>query len=239
MKTVVILAAGKGSRMNSNRPKVLHELAGKPMVRWVVDKAKELSPEKIIIVESDNRLVSKYLADSSLEYITQSSPRGTGHALSITDNLINETSSILVLYGDSPLIQKESLTALISNVDNSNAYGGILTAKLKTTSEFGRIIKDAAGNVTDVVQFKDADEETRKIKEVDAGPIYFSSKTFFHHLAKVRPSAVTGEIYLNKVIPLLSAAGHKFIAQNVDPHRVLWGINTQQELEEAEKYLKL
>lgn len=166
--SIVILAAGKGTRMQSNMPKVLHKIAGKSMLQHVIDAAQQLQPEQVIVVAGHEiEQVKSSVVEQDIIIAEQSEQLGTGHAVDQALPHVAEGNQVLVLYGDVPLIQKETLKQLIDAQPKDGI--GLLTVKLKDPSGYGRIIRNSDGRVTAIVEQKDATMEQLAINEVNTG----------------------------------------------------------------------
>lgn len=231
--SVVILAAGKGTRMQSNMPKVLHKIAGKSMLQHVIDAARELAPEQIIVVAGHEINQVKASVDQQQVAIAEQSEQlGTGHAVDQALPFVNSGNQVLVLYGDVPLIQKETLQQLI---DAQPVNGiGLLTVKLKDPSGYGRIIRNNEGRVSAIVEQKDASMEQLAINEVNTGIMAVGSKQLTQWLAKIDNNNAQGEYYLTDTIAMAADEGgvracHPALAIEVE------GVNSRVQLAQLER----
>ena len=164
---VIVLCAGKGTRMKSEKAKVMHEIMGQPMSKYIYDIAKEISNQKpLFVVGYKKEQIEEYFKDN-VDYIEQSVQMGTGHAIMITKDYINEEDNVLILCGDTPLIKKETIKRLID--ENSKKDAVILTSIVDNPYGYGRIIKDNKGNFDKIVEEKDATNEQKNIQEINAG----------------------------------------------------------------------
>ena len=171
---VVILAAGQGKRMNSRLPKVLHTLAGKPLLRHVIDTALKIAPETkpVIIYGHEGEQVKSHFASDNVTFVEQTEQAGTGHAVQQALPQINASDRVLILYGDVPLISVETLQALLKQTPELGI--GIVTAYLKNPEGYGRIKRDSDAEIMGIIEEKDASEKERRITEINSG-IYLVS----------------------------------------------------------------
>lgn len=232
----VVLAAGKGTRMVSDRPKVLQEICGKPLLYYTLKALKELGGlEKIYVVVGHERdKVKDAFKDEKVAWVNQDQLKGSGHALDMTRSFLKGFDGlILVLCGDTPLMSAGLLRDLIqAHLDLPKTAATILTCELDNPAAYGRMVRDRKGNVTGIVEAKEATGKQKKIKEINSGTYVFSNAVF-GALDKVKPNSVNGEYYLTKVIDILAREGKKikgFLAEN--PAECL-GVNTQSELNTA------
>lgn len=244
---VLILAAGLGTRMRSNLAKVLHRLDNRPLINHVCRTASALAPRKIYVVighqgEDVKRAVLEELDAEAVEFAWQTEQLGTGHAVnSARQFLENEDSTLLVLSGDVPLIRAETLAALVRQHQTHRGRGAAstpLTVKLEDPTGYGRILRDEAGLFERIVEQKDASEDERQIKEINAGIYCFNSKKLFSALSRVRNDNAQGEYYLTDVPGLLRQEGEDVsLYPHQDPREVS-GINNRAELADMEQILR-
>ena len=207
----VILAAGKGTRMKSPKAKVLHEVFFQPMVHHVLRAAERLAPEKaIVIVGHQKEEVEKALAGFGVICVEQAEQNGTGHAVLCAEEMLADFSgNVMILCGDSPLLLSSHLQEMRELHENSDTVLTIITTTLANPANYGRIIADAAGNVLEIVEEKDATEEQRRITEINAG-IYCVEKEFlFQALKQITTDNSQGEMYLTDIIAIAVRMGHK------------------------------
>ncbi|MCI0405884.1 MAG: NTP transferase domain-containing protein, partial [candidate division Zixibacteria bacterium] len=180
-KAAVILAAGKGKRMRSSLPKVLHRLAGRPLVTWVVEAAQKTGIEKIIVVVGyKGEKVKKALQGYRVEFVWQKSQLGTGHAVRMAyPKLKNFHGTLLVLAGDVPAIKPQTIRRFIEFHKRQRALATVLTARWPDPTGYGRIVRSKKGDVLRIVEHKDASSEERKIREVNTGTLVFRVPPFF------------------------------------------------------------
>ncbi|HEU0186544.1 MAG TPA: bifunctional UDP-N-acetylglucosamine diphosphorylase/glucosamine-1-phosphate N-acetyltransferase GlmU, partial [Gallionellaceae bacterium] len=229
---IVILAAGKGTRMHSDLPKVLHKLAGKPLVQHVVDTATSLGAGKVCVVYGHGgEAVPAALGLSGCDFALQEPQLGTGHAVQQAMPKLADESTSLVLYGDVPLTQAATLNQLLQNPGALN----LLTQHLDHPAGYGRIVRDAAGKVTSIVEEKDASTEQRAIKEVNTGILAAPTALLREWLGKLRNDNKQGEYYLTDIVAMAVAQGVAVhTAQPAHAWEVL-GINSKLQLAELER----
>lgn len=204
MLEIIILAAGKGTRMKSSLPKVMHCLAGKPLVQHVIDRARELSAQKIhLVVGHGAELVESALAAADLTFSLQSSQLGTGHAVLQALDKLQPDSSVLILYGDVPLIRTQTLAQLVALAGETSM--GLLTVKLADPTGYGRILRDTDGAVTAIVEQKDATAQQLLIAEGNSGVMAVTARQLRRWLPQLSSQNAQGEYYLTDVIALAAA----------------------------------
>ena len=233
------MAAGKGKRMKSDLPKVLHRLGGKPMVEYVVETAKKVEVEKIILVVGHKREKTQdLLKHLPVEFVIQEEQLGTGHAvMQAKDHLANFDGDVLILCGDMPLLKSDTVRRLLEEHRRKKAVATVLTAILEDPSGYGRIIRDEKGMVQKIVEDKDASADEKKVKEINTGTFCFDCKSLFSVLDKITPDNKQKEYYLTNVLKLLRRKSFPIWAVVApDPQEGL-GINSQEELEKIEEIL--
>lgn len=204
MLEIIILAAGKGTRMKSNLPKVMHLLAGKPLVQHVIDRARELSAEKIhLVVGHGADQVEAALAAADITFSLQAQQLGTGHAVLQALDKLHADSRVLILYGDVPLIRTQTLAQLSELAGDSSM--GLLTVNLANPTGYGRIVRSGDGAVTAIVEQKDATPEQLKIAEGNSGVMAVTAKQLRRWLPQLSSANAQGEYYLTDVIALAAA----------------------------------
>jgi UDP-N-acetylglucosamine diphosphorylase/glucosamine-1-phosphate N-acetyltransferase len=233
---VVILAAGKGKRMESALPKVLHPLAGTPLIDHVLAAAADLRPDKIIVIVGHEReRVQEHLADRNLELVVQDPPLGTGHALMQVEPALQRFSGdILVLSGDVPLLQSSTLTRLVEAHRRKSNAATVLSCYLDNPTGYGRILRGPEGEFKAIVEEREASHDIKEIKEINSGIYTFESPRIFDYLRRVAPDNRKGEYYLTDVIAIMVEAGQPVEACAMADFREVRGINTRQDLREAE-----
>lgn len=234
---VIILAAGKGSRMYSNKPKVLHELGGKPMVQHVIDAALPLGDIALHLVVGHGadqvKAGVKVDADVEINFVEQSEQLGTGHAVLQSLPSLRENSLCLILYGDVPLIKMETLTRLIEVTTKQTM--GLLTIKLDDPTGYGRIVRNSSGQVTSIVEQKDGDKDQLAIKEVNTGIMCVPQNQLANWLPALSNDNAQQEYYLTDIIAM--AAKDEVVVHTVLPERAseVEGVNNKMQLSTLER----
>jgi bifunctional UDP-N-acetylglucosamine pyrophosphorylase/glucosamine-1-phosphate N-acetyltransferase len=236
--SVVILAAGQGTRMKSSLPKVMHKLSGKPLVKWIIDAVSPLKPDNIIIVVGyGHKIVEEYLSKNNIKFVYQVKQLGTAHAVMQAKEILkNYNGDILVVNGDVPLIKTATISNLLKNNKKNNSSVTILSTEVKDSFGYGRIIRKD-GLFEKIVEEKDATLNQRQIKEVNSG-IYCFDKNLWKALLKVAPNNVKREYYITDTIEILKKLRHKVSILFIKDDIEVKGINTKLELSQAETILK-
>lgn len=235
----VILAAGQGTRMKSKLYKVLHPVCGKPMVQHVVDQVSMLNINKIVtIIGHGAEQVQAELGDKTL-YALQKEQLGTAHAVMQAKEILDGKEGVtVVVCGDTPLIQHETMEALFKHHDETGAKATVLTAWTDNPAGYGRVIRNEKGHVEKIVEHKDATDEERLIKEINTGTYCFDNKALFNALSRVKNENVQGEYYLPDVIEILKNDGHSIAAYQTADFEETLGINDRVALSQAEQFMK-
>lgn len=236
----VILAAGKGTRMKSDLPKVLHKVLGESMVARVVACAEEAgSSRTVVVIGHKKELVEKELAGTKVDFAVQAEQLGTGHAVMMAEPALKDFSGdILILAGDVPLLTSKTLKKLIDTHRDEKADATVLSAIFDDPYGYGRIVRTPEGNYSHSVEEKDADDEIRKIKEINSGIYLFKSELLFHYLRFIGTDNVQGEYYLTDVVPMMRKENKKIALQVADDPDEIQGVNTVDQLREVEEKLK-
>lgn len=236
MKTtdIVILAAGKGTRMKSLLPKVLHKLAGKPMLGHVLDAANAVgNSKKIIVTGHGAEAVRAIYTDSSISMVEQAEQLGTGHAVHMALPELRANSKVVILYGDVPLITPDTISQMLDAVDDKSI--GLLTIKLDDPQGYGRIIRDADGQIEAIVEQKDANPQQLQVDEVNTGVMSLTSEQLAEWLPLIDNNNAQGEYYLTDLISIARKAGYSI--NGIQPGSVaeVEGINNRQQLATLER----
>jgi bifunctional UDP-N-acetylglucosamine pyrophosphorylase/glucosamine-1-phosphate N-acetyltransferase len=235
----VILAAGKGTRMKSRLPKVLHKAGGKPMLQHVLDAAEAAGAKRKIVITGFGGNLVREAIGSQAEFVEQKEQLGTGHAVQQAAPLLAAgKSTVMVLCGDTPLLTGELLRKLYEAHKEAKAKVTVLTAVMPDATGYGRIVRTAAGTVARIVEHKDATAEERKINEVNSGIYCFESADLFAALQQVKNDNAQGEYYLPDVLSILRDKGEKIWAVAADDYESTLGINSRLQLAGAEKILR-
>ena len=227
---IVILAAGMGKRMNSDLPKVLHPLAGKPLLGHVVDTARTLDPQRLVVVygHGGEQVQAAFAGQTDVQWALQSPQLGTGHAVAQAVPMLVDDVPTLILYGDVPLVKASTLKRLAEA-----AQGGklaLLSQHVADPTGYGRVVRDAAGNVSRIVEQKDADAETLKINEVNTGILVCPTRPLKRWLTALKNDNAQGEYYLTDVIAAAVADGTGVVTAHPDAEWETLGVNSKTQL---------
>ena len=237
---IVILAAGKGTRMHSDLPKVLHKLNSKPLLDYVLDESELLNPlESILIVGfKKDQVISHTKNRSNLKYVNQKEQLGTGHAVLQTEELLkNEKGHILILYGDVPNIKASTLQPIVDNHVMNNRDLTLITAEIDDPTGYGRIIRDESGNLLKIVEEKDCNDYEKKIKEWNPGIYIFKIPEVFEILNNIKTNNASNEYYLTDAIGLAQKSNMQIKAIKIENSDEVLGINTTEQLNELESWI--
>jgi bifunctional UDP-N-acetylglucosamine pyrophosphorylase/glucosamine-1-phosphate N-acetyltransferase len=233
---IVILAAGQGKRMHSNLPKVLHPLAGKALVSHVIDTARSLSPKNLCLVYGHGGdVVRSTLAAPDLAWALQEPQLGTGHAVQQALPHLGSEGTTLVLYGDVPLIQAETLKKLLHAAQDASGALAILTVELADPSGYGRIVRNAAGNVTSIVEQKDASASQLAIREINTGIMALPTARLGEWLVALSNDNAQKEYYLTDIVGMAVAAGLPVRTAHPQNEWEVLGVNSKVQLAELER----
>lgn len=232
--SVVILAAGKGTRMYSDLPKVLHPVAGKPMVKHVIDTAKQLDAQQIHLIYGHGAdLLKAHLSEEPVNWVFQAEQLGTGHAMQQAAPFFADDENIVMLYGDAPLITKATLERLIAAKPENGI--ALLTVELENPTGYGRIIREN-GSVVAIVEQKDANEAQLKVKEVNTGVMVASGASFKKWLKNLNNNNAQGEYYITDVIAMANQEGFKVQAVQATEFMEVEGANNRLQLAALERF---
>ncbi|MEM5384779.1 bifunctional UDP-N-acetylglucosamine diphosphorylase/glucosamine-1-phosphate N-acetyltransferase GlmU [Paraburkholderia phymatum] len=231
---IVILAAGTGKRMRSALPKVLHPLAGRPLLAHVIDTARTLNPTRLVVVIGHGaEQVRTAVAAPDVQFALQEQQLGTGHAVQQALPLLDPSQPTLVLYGDVPLTKAGTLKRLTDSAGH-DGYG-VLTVTLDDPAGYGRIVRDASGKVERIVEQKDATPEQQKIAEINTGIVVMPTKRLDGWLSSLKNDNAQGEFYLTDVVELAIEAGLDVVTAQPDEEWETLGVNSKQQLAELER----
>ncbi len=232
--TVCILAAGQGKRMHSDRPKVLHEIGGKPLVGHVIDTARVLSNhDPIVVYGHGGEQLQAAFADSSVIWIEQRDQLGTGHAVGQALEAIPADGMTLILYGDVPLLRAETLERLVKEAADGSF--GLLTVNLDDPAGYGRIVRDGAGNVCRIVEHKDANAEELAIREINTGIMAINSADLHRWIPALDNSNAQGEYYLTDCVAAAVADGVRIVSVLAASETEVTGVNNRLQLAALER----
>ena len=235
----IILAAGKGTRMDSDLPKVLHLVAGKPMVQWVVEAVQRAGASRVILVIGHGAdIVKSELSESECEYVIQEPQRGTGHAVLVCkDVLADFEGNIVILGGDGPLLRSSTICDMVALQESTDAAATLATSIIPDPTGYGRIVRDSQDRFEAIVEHKNATTEQLEINEVYPSYAVFESKSLWSCLDALEPNAMTNEYYLTEVPQMLMKQGLTVeVVNSVAPEDIL-SINTPNQLTEVEVVL--
>lgn len=236
--SLVVLAAGEGKRMKSEKSKVVFKVCGKEMVNRVIDEAKKAGcGDACVIVGHCAQMVMDAVGDKAT-YATQTEQLGTGHAVMQAVDFIKTCENVIILSGDTPLITAETLKALMDEHINNNNACTVLTAIVDNPFGYGRIIRDENGNVNRIVEQKDADPEEAKVKEINSGMYCFNSKELIEALKGLTNKNAQGEYYLTDTLSIIKNKGLKVGAFAAPDSVEISGVNDRVQLSEAEKIMR-
>lgn len=234
---VIILAAGKGTRMKSSMPKVLHRVAEKPMVEHVVDAASSLGAEKTVLVIGHGADQVRATVTRDVEYVEQTEQLGTGHAVQQALPMLNPDDTVLIGYGDVPLTKPDTFKQLIDDVTDSNI--SLLTVIMEDPTGYGRILRDTSGNVTGIVEQKDATPEQLLVKEGNTGILAARASALNELLGRIDNNNAQQEYYLTDIFALAVKQGMTITTHQPDHEWETAGVNSRLQLAELERIYQL
>lgn len=235
MLDILILAAGKGTRMRSDLPKVLHPVGGKALVQHVADTARKVGGEQLLIIVGHGaEKVEEKMAAPDVKFVLQAQQLGTGHAVQQALPHLRNDATVLILYGDVPLTKAETLQKLIAKVSDSQM--GLLTVNMQNPTGYGRIVRDANKNVIAIVEHKDASDEQKKINEINTGIMAVKAKHLQKWLPTLSNNNAQGEYYLTDIIAMAKADGISIQVEQPDAVEEVEGINNRQQQATLERF---
>ncbi|HUA63796.1 MAG TPA: bifunctional UDP-N-acetylglucosamine diphosphorylase/glucosamine-1-phosphate N-acetyltransferase GlmU [Verrucomicrobiae bacterium] len=239
--TIVILAAGLGTRMKSRKAKVLHRAGGKTLVEHVVATAMEIAPPERVFVVVGHQAgeVRRAVTTPGIGFIEQKEQKGTGHALLVgRDALAGLDGHIVVVYGDGPLLRAATLRRMIEAAEAMDGAGVLLSAEMEDPTGYGRVIRSVGGRVASIVEQKAATSEQLAIREANMGIYCYRAALFWKHVDEIRPDNPANEYYLTDMVEIFNRAGHAVEAVRIDDATEVLGINNRVELAEADRLLR-
>ncbi|MDD3652654.1 MAG: bifunctional UDP-N-acetylglucosamine diphosphorylase/glucosamine-1-phosphate N-acetyltransferase GlmU [Desulfotomaculaceae bacterium] len=235
----VILAAGKGTRMNSKMPKVLHPVCGSPMLSYVIDAVTGAGVSKIVVVAGYGAELVSRVVEGKAELVIQEEQLGTAHALLQAGPCLKDfNGSLLVLCGDTPLIEAETLVRLVEKHRSAEVAATVLTAEIEDPTGYGRIIRDEQGKIFKIVEQKDASLAEELVQEVNTGIYCFNVNGLFDVLKQITDANAQGEYYLTDAISIYARCGQRVGSVAIKDPREFTGINDRVQMADAEQYLR-
>ena len=235
----VILAAGKGTRMKSDLPKVIHKCDGQPMVHYVIKAAKDAGASDVCVIVGYKASETKNAIYDVVDYRVQNEQLGTGHALKCAIDFIGTTGDVIVLCGDTPLIRGTTLERLVE-MHRKLANGvTVLSAEVDDSTGYGRIVRDEQNGFVKIVEQKDATPEEQEIKEINSGMYIFNAEALAASLELLNNNNAAGEYYLTDTIALIKKIGLRVSAMSLKGDDVddIMGVNTPEQLKKAEEIM--
>jgi bifunctional UDP-N-acetylglucosamine pyrophosphorylase/glucosamine-1-phosphate N-acetyltransferase len=232
------MAAGRGTRMRSRLPKVLHPLCGRPLILWPVEAAREAGAERVVVVVGREADEVRRVLPPGVEVVVQDPPAGTGDAVLSAAEALRGASDVIVLSGDHPLLDAGFITALAERHAASGAAATVTTRELVDPGQYGRVVRTSDGDVERIVETKhpgDATPEELAIREINAGTYAFAVDPLLDALGQVGTDNAQGEVYLGDVIPLLRQNGHRVAAFLTDDELIGMGINSRADLADVQE----
>ncbi len=236
----IILAAGRSTRMITDLPKVMHEVCGRPMLAWVIDACRAVGVDRMLVVVGYRKeaVIEAFPGQRDLTFIEQVEQKGTGDAVRVCRDRLNDHDTVLVLCGDGPLVRADTLAMLLDKHAQEHSAGTLATAVLKDPAGYGRIIRDSYGNLQGIVEESDCTDAQRQIREINPSYYCFGRQEIFDALSRVRPDNVKGEYYLTDAVKVLIESGRRVVAITaVEPDEVL-SINSRQQLAEVSRVME-
>jgi bifunctional UDP-N-acetylglucosamine pyrophosphorylase/glucosamine-1-phosphate N-acetyltransferase len=240
-RVAIILAAGISSRMNTQSPKVLHEVCGRPMLSFVLDACRQVGVAKIyaVVGYGAEQVRERFSEASDIVWVHQEEQKGTAHAiLCCREKLKDFEGQTLVLCGDGPLIRAQTLKTLIEKHQTEQPAATLATAILDDPAGYGRIIRDSNGNIQGIVEHSDCTDEQLGICEVNPSYYLFNNKVLFEALEKVRPDNIKKEYYLTDVLSIIIGVGYKVAAVTAVRPEEAMSVNTKTQLDEANDVMR-
>jgi bifunctional UDP-N-acetylglucosamine pyrophosphorylase/glucosamine-1-phosphate N-acetyltransferase len=240
-RVAIILAAGVSSRMNTQLPKVLHEVSGRPMLAYVLDACRQVGVENLYIVVGfgADQVKHAFSEMENIVWVRQAEQRGTAHAVSCCKRYLKDfDGETLILCGDGPLIRPAILSTLTEKHEAEQSAATLATAVLDNPAGYGRIVRDAYGNIQGIVEDSDCTPQQRAIKEVNPSYYLFNNKLLFWAVEHVKPDNVKKEYYLTDAVSLIIASGHKVVAVTAVQPEEAMGVNSRAQLSVASKIMQ-
>ena len=242
MVKAVILAAGKGTRMKSDKPKVVHQAMGRPMVYYSIEAARQAGADRVCVIvgykaEEVKKAISESVADVSVEYAVQSEQLGTGHAVKCAADFVGEDGDVIILCGDTPLVTGDTLKKALDYHQKNDNGVTVISAMLDDPYGYGRIIRNG-DTLEKIVEEKDADDSEKSVKEVHSGMYIFDCNDLQKALGLISNDNAQGEYYLPDTIEIIKKMGRKAAAIPMDDADQIRGVNTLEQLAAAEAIMR-
>lgn len=243
MEVSIILAAGEGTRMKSNRAKVLHEILGRPMLFYVLNACKKSEIDKnIVIIGHHKEQIKEAFKDEDALFVEQpvdnGAPYGTGFAVSCALGEINDDDDVIILNGDAPLISSETINKFLSYHKHNENDLTVMTADLNDPTNYGRIIRDSDANIIKIVEQKDASEKEKLVREINSGIYAFKGANLKYAISKLKTDNASHELYLTDALKILVEEGKKVGTYKLRDKKEILGVNSRAELSKLECILR-
>lgn len=236
MKSTIILAAGKGTRMKSSLPKVMHKVCDKTMLENIIDQAKEAGSKRIVtVIGYQGEMIQEQLQHKT-EIAWQREQLGTGHAVMQAQQLAQEKGKTLVINGDAPCLQKETLAKMFAELDHCEMV--VVSTIEDDPKAYGRVIRNASGKVEKIVEFKDCTEAEKKGQEINSGIYGFNNEVLFNSISKLKANNAQKEYYITDLVEIINQDNLRVNALVIDNKIEVMGCNDQQELAFANEYVQ-
>lgn len=235
MLTGIILAAGKGTRMKSSIPKVLHKVANKTMLDHVIDSLESVDCNKSMVVIGHKKEMVKKEVNRKVNYVIQDKQLGTGHAVMMCKDQLPDNGDVLIVYGDTPLLTSKTLKKFVkSHKDNGNVIS-VLSAKVDNPFGYGRIIKDSKGSLVKIVEQKDASNKEKRVNEINSGIYCIKANDLKEGLKSLDNNNSQNEYYLTDLVSILKSQNKKVSSYIIDDNKEIKGVNTRKDLFDVQK----
>jgi len=234
---VIILAAGKSTRMKSDTPKVLHEVAGKPILRYVLEQAASLDPVEIVCVvgHQAERIEAAFQDFPNLSFVEQAEQLGTAHAVAQAESVLRDfAGDVLILCGDVPLLSHATLAAFLAQHQETGAKASVLTADVGDPTGYGRIVRDSTGAMKEIIEEKDCPPELKVIPEINSGTYLFNAPALMPTLQQIGSENAQGEFYLTDAVHVLVMEQQVVTGVMVNDEREIIGVNNRRDLAQAD-----